>query len=228
MFTIGLLVTSEFIANRTLGKVSLWLFGLGLLVLFISTLYQFSQRHWTKGVLTLLLLGGTILAFVFYSIASFWEIQDSPDEFANNLKIPTDIQIYFPIDMGFDQKRPDSLTNLRPSATDFRLYSSFQPGLYEYDFWIGKIESGSIYLKAYEITHTYPLSTSRLPERSSIIVSNSTDSLVKFSTTNHFTIYEGDWGKPYAARFEVWFKPDDSGQERKLFEKNYKIEGWMR
>jgi hypothetical protein len=41
------------------------------------------------------------------------------------------------------------------------------------------------------------------------------------------TIYEGDWGKPYAARFEVWFKPDNGGNEQKLFQKNYKIEGWM-
>ena len=50
---------------------------------------------------------------------------------------------------------------------------------------------------------------------------------MKFSSATDFTIYEGDWGKPYAARFELWFKPVNGGHERKLIEKNYKIEGWM-
>ena len=74
----------------------------------------------------------------------------------------------------------------------------------------------------------YALSTDRLPNSSSVKVYNPTDSIKKFGTTSHFTIYEGDWGQPYASRFEVWFKPDNGGKERKLFKKNYKIEGWMR
>jgi hypothetical protein len=49
-----------------------------------------------------------------------------------------------------------------------------------------------------------------------------------YSAESIFTIYEGDWGKPYAARFEVWFFPDNGGKERKLIEKNFKIEGWQR
>ena len=55
------------------------------------------------------------------------------------------------------------------------------------------------------------------------------------NTTEHdfaqdfgFTIYEGDWGKPYAARIEVWFRPDSGRTERKLMERVCKIEGWMR
>ena len=39
---------------------------------------------------------------------------------------------------------------------------------------------------------------------------------------------EGDWGKPYAARFEVWFKPGSGQRERKLLERTFRIEGWMR
>ena len=41
-------------------------------------------------------------------------------------------------------------------------------------------------------------------------------------------ISEGDWDKPYAARFEVWFKPDSDETERKLAERVFKIEGWQR
>ena len=147
---------------------------------------------------------------------------------SDNLKIPTNIPINIPIDLDFNEHRPDSLTNSKKTISDFQLYNSFQPGLYEYDFWTGKIESGTIYLKAFEITQDYALSTDRLPQRSSIKISNPTDSIMRFGTTSHFTIYEGDWGKPYAARFEVWYKPDNGGKEQRLFTKNYKIEGWMR
>jgi hypothetical protein len=56
----------------------------------------------------------------------------------------------------------------------------------------------------------------------------SADPTEKFGAKSGFTIYEGDWGKPYAARFEVWFKPDSKGPERKLAERIYKIEGWQR
>ena len=100
--------------------------------------------------------------------------------------------------------------------------------MYEYDFWTGKIENGTIYLKAFEITQEYSLSEDRLPESSLVKIYNPTDSIMRFGTTSNFTIYEGDWGQPYAARFEVWFRPDYGTEERKLFTKNYKIEGWMR
>jgi hypothetical protein len=56
----------------------------------------------------------------------------------------------------------------------------------------------------------------------------STNATERFGAKAGFTIYEGDWGKPYAARFEVWFKPDAGGAERKLAERTFKIEGWQR
>lgn len=219
---------SEIVRNRTFGNIAFVIFGLGILVAFISAIYLLTKKKWLTGLLSLGIFGGTIAAFIFYSIAMFFIDQERPDEWAKNLKIPTNIQIDNPIDMDFDEHRPDSITNRKVLKTDFVLYNSFQPGLYEYDFWTNKIESGKIYLKAFEITQEYALSTDRLSERSSIKISNMSDSVLKFSTSSHFTIYEGDWGQPYAARFEVWFKPDNGGQERKLFSKNYKIEGWMR
>ena len=108
------------------------------------------------------------------------------------------------------------------------MYNSFQPGLYEYDIWINSKERGIAYLKAYEITKNIELSSDRLKKRSSIRIEKTNDSIVRFGTKDIFTIYEGDWGKPYAARFELWFKPDNGGAERKIIEKNYKIEGWQR
>lgn len=225
--TFGLVVISEIVKNNDFGNVSYWFLGLGLLILIISTIYQLVKKRWIKAILTMLCFGGTIGAFILYGLFLFFIETVDGDKWADNITIPENIELHIPKGDGF-QTRPDSIINLERNKIDFELYNSFQPGLYEYDFWIGKIESGTVYLKAFEITQEYPLSTDRLPKRSSIKVENTTNELMTFRTGNHFTIYEGDWGKPYAARFEVWFKPNNNGQERKLIEKIYKIEGWMR
>jgi hypothetical protein len=225
---IGLVVTSEIVNNPTLSNISYILLGIALLGLIVSAAYQLFKRRWLKGIVTSLLFGGTVIAFILYGVLLFFIETVDGDKWADNLTIPTNIQLDNPIDLGLGFKGRDSMSLGTKTMTDLRLYNSFQPGLYEYDFWTGKIESGKIYLKAYEITQNYPLSTDRLPQRSAVKVYNPTDSVLKFGTTTDFTIYEGDWGKPYAARFEVWFKPDNGGQERKLFQKNYKIEGWQR
>lgn len=219
---------SELWRNHLFGNIASIIFGLGLLTMLVSSIYQFANRNWLIGFVSLGIFGGTIFLFIAYSVAMFWIEEESPDKWADNLKIPANISINIPANLDFERNRPDSLANKTITYTDFQLYGSFQPGLYEYDFWTGKIESGTIYLKAFEITQEYALSKDRLSQSSSVKIYNPTDSIMKFGTSSNFTIYEGDWGKPYAARFEVWFKPDNGGKEQKLFTKNYKIEGWMR
>jgi len=230
LFTSILVVVSVFARNDFFDNVSFILFGLALLLLLISTIFQVIKRQWWKAILTFLFFCGTIGAFFIYSLILLFvgPYFDSTDRWADNLTIPNDIPIEKPVDFGFNYQRPDSVSNRQMTEIDFQLYNSFQPGLYEYDFWVGKIESGTIYLKAFEITQEYALSTRRLFVSSSVKIHNPTDTIKKFGTTSLFTIYEGDWGKPYAARFEVWFKPDSGGKERKLLTKNYIIEGWMR
>ena len=219
---------SEILQNKSFGNFAFLIFGIGLIILLISSIYQFANRKWLTGFLSLGIFGGTIFLFIVYSVAMFWIEQERPDTWADNLKIPTNISINIPVDLDMEGNRPDSLSNKTMTNTDFQLYNSFQPGLYEYDIWTGKIESGTIYLKAFEITQEYALSTNRLPQSSSVKIYNPSDSIMKFGTTSYFTIYEGDWGKPYAARFEIWFKPENGGKEKRLLTKNYKIEGWMR
>jgi hypothetical protein len=202
-------------------KVSL-AFGLVFLFVLIIAAWMTLKRHKIGLLITFV---STIFLIIGLQINGCDIDQEQPDHWADNLTIPTNIKIDNPIDIGFREK------NTTPSIvkeTNLQLYNAFQPGLYEYDFWIGKIESGTIYLKAFEITQNIELSSDRLLERSAIKIVNPTDNIMKFGTTNIFTIYEGDWGKPYAARFEVWFKPDSGTIERTLFTKNYKIEGWMR
>jgi hypothetical protein len=108
------------------------------------------------------------------------------------------------------------------------LFNSLQPGIYDSEIWVNPGEPGMIYLKVYEVTGEQRLSANRLKERSNEWVGWSEDDFQLFLSNTQFTIYEGDWGNPYAARFEVWFVPDSGRPERKLLEKIYKIEGWQR
>ena len=120
---------------------------------------------------------------------------------------------------------PDSIRKALPSL-DSR--NSFQPGLYNSRIWANPGEPGMIYLKAFEVTKGTRLSEDRLKEKSNEWIGWSADPGEVFFSNTTFTIYEGDWGRPYAARFEVWFVPDSGGAERKLMEKVFKIEGWQR
>ena len=144
------------------------------------------------------------------------------DYFADDLEIPTNIKINTPSKMSLNEEK---ITNQK---IQFDLIDSFQPGLYEYNFTTKNIDSGYVYLKAFEITKNTRLSEEELNNDSKVFVYNNSDSLKTFSTKRHFTIYEGDWEKPYAARFELWYKNNKTGKENKILEKNYKIEGWQR
>lgn len=126
-----------------------------------------------------------------------------------------------------------SLTNLPPDTIvrgpdEFTLRNGSQPGIYNLVLRINPGEPGLVYLKAFEATQGTRLSQGRLKGASNERIGWSNDPEEKFLYENEFTIYEGDWGKPYAARIEVWFCPDSGRTERKLMERVCKIEGWMR
>lgn len=118
----------------------------------------------------------------------------------------------------------DAITTGTPS---FILYNSMQPGIYNAAIRCNPGEPGQIFLKAFEITKGTALSKKRLKKTAREFAGWSKMPDELFLSDLHFTIYEGDWGQYYGARFEVWFDPESSGPERKLLESNWKIEGWM-
>lgn len=200
----------------------------GILTLIVSSIIQFIKRKRKEGFLTIIVLfGGTIISSILFLIIATAIPMIEGDKWADNLEIPNNIVLDNPIDLTYIIAHDDSVRNIKKNDLDLQIYNSTQKGIYKYDFWIGKIDRGTIYLKAFEVTQEEALSKKTLKEKSEIAVFNPSDSIIKFGTTKDFTIYEGDWGKPYAARFEVWYKPEISGQERKIFQKNFKIEGWM-
>lgn len=117
---------------------------------------------------------------------------------------------------------------VKRGADEFVLRNGMQPGIYNLTLRLNPGEPGVTYLKAFEVTKGTRLSEDRLYDRSNERIGWSSDPDEKFLYANEFTIYEGDWGKPYAARIEAWFRPDSGKPERKLIERVCKIEGWQR
>jgi hypothetical protein len=109
-------------------------------------------------------------------------------------------------------------------------------GIYDSEAWVNPGEPGIVYLKAYEITHNTPLSAGLLLEGnrtctmlyqdSNERIGWSPDGQELFLSATHITMTPGGWGKPYAARFELWFKPDSGKPERKLLTRNFIVEGY--
>lgn len=177
-----------------------------------------------KTAVILLLAIGSL--FGAYFILNKVLVAFQPDRFADNLVIPDNIEIHSPKDDRFSDGYLSANNPNLKTPPNFEIYHTELPGIYKFVFWTEKMEEGTVYLKAYEITGEYSLSAYDLRKNSSINISNVDKEFKKFGPTS-FIIHEGDWEKFYAARFEVWFAPFDTSKgERKLIEKIYKIEGY--
>lgn len=224
----GINILCYFAVAVCLFSLSSWSFitiALTLIVQAILMLVLLYYKKWRSLTITMIagfvVYGGVTLWFI-----SIFSIFYPYDNFSDDLDIPPGIAISEPKGQWSDNVRPDSILKLKRTKADFELYNGMQPGIYEYDVWLPKIDSGTVYLKMYEVTQNYRLSKHDVKE-TEVRVGNTTDSLLRFGTKDDFMISEGDWGEPYAARFEIWYRPDH-GKERKLLQKNYKLEGWQR
>lgn len=204
---------------------------LPLLLLIISgvnAVIKIFKKNFKHGLLQLFT---TLILFVAgLAMASFTLVYFPYDFYADSLKIPKNITIEKPIDLDvFDHnKSPSSIVKKHSNTLDFQLYNSSQPGIYTYDVWTNTNEKGFYYLKAIEITKNDTLSDRSISRRSKIENQKDDKNIKRLELKDVFTIYEGDWGKPYSAKFELWFHDDSLKTDRKLVSKNYIIEGWMR
>lgn len=200
----------------------LWLTGFLLpsFVVFIYGCIHLAQKRWRIGlwymtVPPLMLLVGFCLIsqplLLVYYAGKF-------DTFAVGLHIPTDITLTDTRDTGYDNK----------VTSDYEITQDGQPGRYRADIQIHLPTTGNVYLRAYEITKGTSLSSSSLKQTTLRHFGASAQQGHPEMYRSEFAIYEGDWGQPYAARFEVWLIPADKSPEVKLKEKNFIIEGWMR
>lgn len=208
-----------------IGSSIILLFGTSLLMLIISSIRIVFQRKWIiiTSIIILSCIGiYTGILFLMSSVIATFQ----PDGFADNLIIPNNIKLNIPKDISVSNGEGESDSINVKDFPDFELYQTELPGIYQFILWRKKIEKGTVFLKAYEITGEQSLSAIELRQNSAIQISNPTNEIKEFGPST-FKIKEGDWGKFYAARFEVWFFPDKSNKEEiKLMDKIYKIEGY--
>lgn len=128
-------------------------------------------------------------------------------------------------DKGFD-------INLMPQESvkigEPEIYIVGSGGIYLVYAYANPKEPGYAYIKAFEETKNIPLSSNTLAKNSVEYIGWSKNTNEQFFYNSQIMIYEGDWGKYYPARLELWFVPDSGNPERKLIDKIFKIEGWQR
>lgn len=192
-----------------------------VVLLLVSWVILLKNKKWWQCLLSFVLSAVVIL--VLWAPLTFGAMS-GPDGFGRKHKIPRGLEYHLPLDAGSDKSQP--VDGLDEEAC-LQIWNGFQGGIYLYDFYYPALPAGEIFLRCYEATENIPLSENSLRERSTVSI-DTTHSFSQLVKQQEFTIYEGDWGDYYAARFEVWFRDADTGQETKLREKVYRIEGWMR
>lgn len=113
-------------------------------------------------------------------------------------------------------------------------------GVYRYMVYLPPMdEEGDIYLKMYEATTNLPLSETVVKNRSNIHILPSDTAVIyqmKGISTSSWSedmreaivINEGSWEDYYAARTELWFRPTNGGEERLVYSKIFRIDGYSR
>lgn len=127
---------------------------------------------------------------------------------------------------------PATVSPHLPASTSnepaIQLARGMQGGIYHVRAFVNPGEPGRAYLKVFEATRNTPLSAARIEPRSMARIGWSVDPRDKFRYLSEITVYEGDWGTFYPGRFELWFIPDSGKPDRKLLDRIFRIEGWMR
>jgi len=204
IFVIGTILKRDWIIN-----LFLIFFLINVIGNLISSVTQIIIKKWYYLIPQLIIT----VFLVFYIIVVF--TFSPPDYYGAHKTIPKNIEIYEPME-------------IEPKLIDFKNHDliiscSFQPGIYNYHTDYLPYGLGHFFIKAFEINSNDQLSKDRMRERSNIEVTNS--KLKMYS--GEIMIYEGSWGDKYGTRIELWFAPKN-GEDYKITQRNYIIEGWMR
>ena len=197
-----------------------------LIGIIVSWVLLLMNRQWGKCLLSFALSVGIICLLWFPLVIG---AMTGPDGFGKKHPIPDGLDYNLPI----ERTESDYLRNTFSSVdVDSLDVSSFlqvwgDGGVYYYDFYYGALPAGEVFLRCYEVTENYLLSKDRLPNETTVQI-EAVSSFSKLVEKNMFVISEGDWDDYYAARFEVWHRDGKTGEEKKLLEKVYRVEGYMR
>lgn len=221
------------IALPQVGTARLYIIVPLLVIVALSLVWQLANRRWAVSAIHAGMVAFSgIYLFAFTANVSDLQKINPPTNYTPmptvhepTLEIPEDIELHEPVltDNGTVDSSIYAEVRTKPDLT---IYQDFEPGLYKYDYFAGKTEAGTLYLKAYEVTQNNPLSADDMERQTKAYAYNWSKKIVPITSGSSFTIHEGNNGEAYAARFEVWLKPHNGGEERMLMEKIYRIRGW--
>ena len=195
-----------------------------LVVQGIIFIYCLCKKEWWQSVGSAI---GCIVCFIAFYIISFIYLivsSSQPDPFGKEHPIPEGMEYEIPLN---ENAPVEVIVDGFSEKECLQVWNDFQGGLYQYSFYYPELPDGDVFLRCFEVTENIELSTSRLRKASTVKVIDHTE-FGMIADKQNFTIYEGDWGDYYVARIEVWHKNASSGEETKLLEKIYRVEGWMR
>lgn len=184
------------------------------IIIYISIVSSSLIIKWYLAVAQLFIAVFIVLIFYF--------IFEPSDILFSNLEIPSNIEYKHPIELQ-TRNSADSILSLKKNDSEFIIANYGRPGIYKSFIFINPKESGTIFLKAFEVVGNIELSRYRLRKRSKINVKQNDNK----AYSQEFTIYEGVWGHKYVARFELWFISENRQKEYKLSEELFLIEGWI-
>ena len=212
-----------------------------LLIANVCLWIYYIIRRQRRAILGHLAMMG-VASFLFFGniigIGVWWMFNsDLVDDFGKKHPIPENVDYCEPLS-SFKSDRVDEygnrmtadisyMFNPDDSTTWLQVSKGFQGGMYNYSFYISQeFDEGEIWLECYEVTDNIQLSKKRITE--STIQKITAEDQGKYTEPKEFTIYEGVWDEFYLARFEVWYIDYATRTKRKLTEKTYKVDGWVR
>ena len=98
-----------------------------------------------------------------------------------------------------------------------------EPGLYDARGWVNPGKAGSVYLKIFNAETGARLSPDTARDSNELTGWSSEAGELFYYNRGYIVIGEGEPGRPYGARFELWFRPDDGTGERKMLECAHKV-----
>ena len=225
-----------------------WLLFVPVLLIHIIVLIR--DRHWKKlvgsFVMELIPAGmvGVFMAikgvkltwrvFAMFLASILWPYVDPSDGFGKEHPIPEGTEYCIPLEKHWSVVEGEWLADYEEALVDstdttswLQIWNDSEGGRYLYDCYYPVLSAGTVYLKCYEVGDNICLSGNVMPRHTSVGC-NATKSFSKLVEKQEFVIYEGDWGDYYAVRVEVWHRDSTTHRERKLMEKVYRMEGWMR
>ena len=215
------------------GLVMEWITILAILAVGVLTIIiivrDFIIKRYDHAVMCLLVsMLGVVVVYAwlfFYGMAA----GSAPTYYAEKHPIPPDLEYNIPSIIPWGEVIPNRDSAVTECDTNSWLILYGGAGMYDWDFYYPALPDGILYLRLFEVTKNEPLTYEQIKIRTTTYVSNHTAfGQIEHNQGDGFTIYEGDFERYYAARVEVWHRDTMTHQERKLVEKIYRVDGWMR